>query len=145
MGRRSRTWLVAEVKGGAGAFRAEVSVAFELTGRIKFAAEYGDFLMVLSGNCNTAPGTIFELGPEEMGVVWFDAHRSSTHRRRPAVPSRMGLATAVGYCWRATAQTVPGFRPAPEENVLLIEIQDASAPSRRRPESRVRRLRVRAL
>ena len=43
----------------------------------------------------------------------------------------MGLATAVGYCWRATAQTVPGFRPAPEENVLLIEIQNAYETERR--------------
>jgi arginase len=44
----------------------------------------------------------------------------------------MGLATAVRYCWWATAQTVSGFRPMPEENVLLIGIRDTYETERRR-------------
>jgi hypothetical protein len=59
-------------------------------------------------------------------------HTGDDHQR---FPRRMGLATAVRYCWRATAQTVSGFRPVPEENVLLIGIRDTYETERRRLES----------
>jgi arginase len=55
-------------------------------------------------------------------------HTGDDHQR---FPRGRVLATAVGYCWRATVQTVSGFRPVPEENVLLIGIRDTYETQRR--------------
>jgi arginase len=32
----------------------------------------------------------------------------------------MGLSTLTGRCWQALAATVPGFRPVPDEHVVLV-------------------------
>ena len=58
---------------------AEVATAFELDGlvsdQVRRALAEDEFPLVLSGNCNTAAvGTLSGAAPEELGVVWFDAH-----------------------------------------------------------------------
>ena len=56
-----------------------MATAFELhglvSGRVRQAIAEGGFPLVLSGNCNTAAiGAIAGAGPEDLGIVWFDAH-----------------------------------------------------------------------
>lgn len=57
---------------------AEVQVAFELdrlvSEQVREAVAEGEFPLVLSGNCNTSVGTLAGAGPEDLGIVWFDAH-----------------------------------------------------------------------
>jgi arginase len=59
-------------------FPIEVMTAFELSrllaAEVRGAVENGFFPVVLSGNCNSCLGTISGIGPENLGVVWFDAH-----------------------------------------------------------------------
>jgi arginase len=75
---------------------SEVATAFELqdlvSGRVRRALADGAFPLVLSGNCNTAVGTLSGADPEGLGVVWFDAHGEFTHPRPPPPASSMGWA-----------------------------------------------------
>jgi arginase len=36
----------------------------------------------------------------------------------------MGLAIAVGHCWKALARGVPGFSAVPEENVVMAGVRE---------------------
>jgi arginase len=39
----------------------------------------------------------------------------------------MGLATAVGLCWKTLASSIPGFRPVPGANVIHVGSRDVSS------------------
>jgi arginase len=104
---------------------AEVATAFELdrlvSEQVREAVAESEFPLVLSGNCNTAVGTIAGLGAEDLGVVWFDAHAdfNTPETTTTGFTDGMGLAIAVGHCWMGMAGSVPGFTPVAEENVVL--------------------------
>jgi len=81
---------------------------------------------VLSGNCNTAAiGSLSGAGPEDLGVVWFDAHGefNTPETTTTGFIDGMGLAIAVGHCWKEMAKGVPGFSPIPEENVVMVGVR----------------------
>src|ERR671916_2986502 len=104
---------------------AEVATAFELHGlvsnQVRRALADGEVPLVLSGNCNTSVGTLSGAGPEDLGVVWFDAHGefNTPETTTTGFIDGMGLAIAVGHCWKAMARGVPGFSAVPEENVVM--------------------------
>ncbi len=104
---------------------AEVATAFELdrlvSEQVWEAVAAGEFPLVLSGNCNTAVGTISGAGSEDLGVVWFDGHAdfNTPETTTTGFTDGMGLAIAVGHCWENMAGGVPGFSPVAEENVVL--------------------------
>jgi len=108
----------------------EVATAFELdqlvSGRVREAVTGGEFPLVLSGNCNAAVGTISGVGPEDLGVVWFDAHAdfNTPETTTTGFTDGMGLAVAVGHCWRRMAEDVPGFSPVAEGDVVLAGVRD---------------------
>ena len=94
----------------------EIRTGFELmrgvAAQVSAAVRAGRFPIVLSGNCNTAVGTIGGLGGG-VGIVWLDAH-GDFHTPETTTGGFLdgtGLATATGRCWRALAATVPGFHP----------------------------------
>ena len=103
----------------------EVQCAFDLarqiSTRISVIRSNAGFPIVLSGNCNSAIGTVAGLGPERTGVVWFDAHGefNTPETTRSGFFDGMPLAVITGRCWRLLAETVPGFTPVLEKNVLL--------------------------
>lgn len=110
---------------------AEVATAFELhglvSGRVRQAIAEGGFPLVLSGNCNTAAiGAIAGAGPEGLGIVWFDAHGefNTPETTTTGFIDGMGLAIAVGRCWKAMAKGVPGFAPVPEANVVMVWVRE---------------------
>jgi arginase len=117
---------------------AEVAVAFELdrlvSEQVREAVAGGQFPLVLSGNCNTCVGTISGAGPRDLGVVWFDAHGefNTPETTTSGFLDGMGLAIAVGRCWKAMAAGVPGFRPLPEENVAMAGVRDTDPAERER-------------
>lgn len=116
----------------------EVTTAFELdrlvSEEVRAAVDVGEFPLVLSGNCNTAVGTIAGAGAEGLGVVWFDAHADfeTPETTTTGFTDGMGLAITVGHCWSAMAASVPGFRPVPEGNVVLVGTRETSSAEQAR-------------
>src|SRR5215208_5665127 len=108
---------------------AEVPTAFELdrlvAEQVREAVAEGAFPLVLSGNCNTAVGTIAGLDAADLGVVWFDAHAdfNTPETTTTGFTDGMGLAVAVGHCWKETARGVPGFTPVFERDVVLAGVR----------------------
>lgn len=111
-------------------FRTEIGAAFEL-GRalaqaIAAGARTGSLPLVLAGNCNSSIGTVagLQAAPDDapLGVVWFDGHGdcNTPETFTGDFLDAMGLSTLTGRCWHALAETVPGFRPLPDEHVLLV-------------------------
>jgi arginase len=109
---------------------AEVATAFELQGlvswQVRAAVDEGELPLVLSGNCNTAAiGSLAGAGPESLGLVWFDAHGefNTPETTTTGFIDGMGLAIAVGHCWREMARGVSGFRGIPEESVVMAGVR----------------------
>lgn len=117
---------------------AVLATAFEIAGlvsaRVREAVSGGDFPLVLSGNCNASVGTLAGAGPERIGIVWFDAHPdfNTPESTTTGFTDGMGLAIAVGHCWRTMAGAVPGFSPVAEANVVLAGIRDAQPAEKER-------------
>jgi len=119
----------------------EVAGAFELdrlvSEEVRASLDAGGFPLVLSGNCNTAVGTIAGAGAEGLGVVWFDAHADfeTPETTTTGFTDGMGMAITAGHCWNAMAAGVPGFHPVPEANVLLVGTRETSPTERTRLEN----------
>jgi arginase len=94
-----------------------------LARRVRAAHEGGAFPLVLAGNCNSCLGTVAGLGP--VGVVWFDAHADfDTPDRSLGFFDGMGLAILTGNGWGLLRQTIPGFMPVDERDVVLVGVRD---------------------
>jgi len=112
----------------------EVATAFELdrlvAEQVREAVADNQFPLVLSGNCNAAVGTISGLGAPDLGVVWSDAHAdfNTPETTTTGFTDGMGLAVAVGHCWKVMARDVPGFVPVAERDVVLAGVR-AMEPS----------------
>ena len=118
---------------------AEVATAFELdglvSGQVRRALAEGGFPLVLSGNCNTAAiGTLAGADSEGLGVVWFDAHAdfNTPETTGTGFTDGMGLAIAVGHCWKTMARDVPGFSAVPEENVVMAGVRKVDGAEQER-------------
>jgi arginase len=109
---------------------AEIGTAFELmravARKVRESLGEGRFPLVLSGNCNTAPGTLAGLAPASRAVFWFDAHAdcNTPETTTSGFLDGTALATALGWCWRGLAGTIPGFQPVSDHNVLLLGTRD---------------------
>jgi arginase len=111
-------------------FHAEVRTAFELhrliAAQVGKAVEQGRFPLLFSGNCNSTIGSITALHPQDIGVVWLDAHGefNTPETSGSGFFDGMGLAIATGRCWQTAAALTPGFVPLREENIVLIGGRD---------------------
>ncbi|HUQ15011.1 MAG TPA: arginase family protein [Gemmatimonadales bacterium] len=108
---------------------AEIRTAFELARRLAVAVRAahaaGHFALVLSGNCNTAIGTLGGLTPAPSHVLV----RCPRGLQYPETTTTgfldgMGLAMATGLCWDRLVTTVPGFRPIRAEATFLLGARD---------------------
>jgi len=119
----------------AAAFPTEIGTAFELHRSVSqvvaATVRSGATPLVLSGNCNSAIGTIAGLHAADpdtpIGVVWFDGHGdcNTPETFTGDFLDAMGLSTLTGRCWRALTATIPGFRAIQDESVVLIGAQGA--------------------
>jgi arginase len=112
------------------AFPTEIGSAFEL--HRKLAVDVATLAtakgvpIVLSGNCNSAIGTVAGLLAADpaslLGAIWFDGHGdcNTPETFTGNFLDAMGLSTLTGRCWQALCATIPGFRPLPDQNVILI-------------------------
>ena len=109
---------------------AEIATAFDLMARlsdaVRAAVRDGAFPLILSGNCNTAVGTLSGLTPRARNVFWFDAHgdANTPETTTTGFLDGTGLAAAMGWCWRGMTKDVPGFEPVREAHVLLLGARD---------------------
>src|SRR5690242_9727895 len=105
-----------------------------LAGRVADTVHEAAFPLVLAGNCNSALGTTAGIGPEDLGVVWFDAHADfdDPEENESGFFDVMGLAMLTGRGWRALRQTIPGHVPIPERNVILAGVRDLEEYQRER-------------
>jgi arginase len=112
------------------AFTAEIRTAFVLNGlmaeRVRAVRAEGRFPLVLSGNCNTAVGTISGCGWDDTDVVWFDAHGEATtpETTRSGFLDGMPISILTGQCWQNLAHTIPGFEPLPGGRIVLVGSRD---------------------
>jgi arginase len=120
--------------------RHEIARAFavdrRLSERVQDAAGAGAFPFVLSGNCNSCLGTVAGLGPAGLGVVWFDAHADfdTPDDNLSGFFDVMALSTLTGDAWRALGETIPGFAPVDERDVVLAAVRDLEPYQRQRLE-----------
>lgn len=107
-----------------------------LARRVSAVSSAGKFPLVLAGNCNSCIGTLAGVGSANLGIIWFDAHAdfNTPESTVSGYLDGMGLATATGHCWKSLAQTVTGFTPVPETNIVLIGARDVDHAERDRLE-----------
>jgi arginase len=65
-------------------------------------------------------------------VLWLDAHGDFNTPETTASGFLDGMALAViaGRCWANLARTVPGFRPVPEHDVVLLGARELDTAER---------------
>lgn len=108
----------------------EIATAFELceqvSDQVQQAQAQGAVPLVLSGNCNTAVGTLAGTGFEDLGIVWFDSHGefNTPETTTSGFLDGMGLAIATGNCWKLMARNVSGFSALPEDNVVMAGVRE---------------------
>jgi arginase len=113
---------------------AEIRTAFELCRRlaaaVRAARVAGRFPLVLSGNCNSAVGTLSGLTPARRAIFWFDAHGdcNTPETTTTGFLDGTGLATSLGMCWRQLAASVSGFQPVAPETTFLLGARDFDPP-----------------
>lgn len=113
---------------------AEIATAFELmrgvSTAVRAARAAGHFPVVLSGNCNSAVGTLSGLTPARRAIFWFDAHGdcNTPETTITGFLDGTGLATALGLCWHQLTASVPGYGPVQPEATFLLGARDLDAP-----------------
>jgi arginase len=97
-----------------------------LAEQVRSAISNKMFPVVLAGNCNSCLGTLAGIDQSQLGILWFDAHGdfNTPETTISGFFDGMGLAMATGHCWRGLLETIPGFRPVPEANVIHIGARD---------------------
>lgn len=113
---------------------AEIATAFELMRRlavrVRAAQVAGHFPVVLSGNCNSAVGTLSGLTPARRAIFWFDAHGDchTPDTTSSGFLDGTGLATALGLGWHQLSSTVPGYSPVEPAATFLLGARDLDPP-----------------
>ena len=107
----------------------EVGASFEVVRRVADAVaeavQRNAFPLVVSGNCMSSIGVVAGIG-RDVGAVWLDAHAdfNTPESSLSGFQDGMGLSILTGTGWRALRETIPGYRPVAEENVVLIGVRD---------------------
>jgi arginase len=111
-------------------FATEIQTTFDLarqiSNRVRALSTEGKQIVVFSGNCGSAVGTISGLGARDTGVLWFDAHGEfhTPETTRSGFLDGMPLSIATGRCWRTLAASIPHFQPVPDANIVLTGVRD---------------------
>ena len=114
------------------AVTSEIKTSFEIqrlvAERVAFAKTEGRFPIILSGNCNTAVGTVAGLTASSGStplVCWLDAHGDfNTPETTPSgFLDGMAVAMLAGRCWKGMTSRVPGFVPVPESQIVMTGLR----------------------
>lgn len=117
-----------------GAFPTEITAAFEVAAatsrQVRMARRQRRFPIVLSGNCFVSVGVVAGLRArreaERIALLWLDAHADlhTPETTRSGFLDGMALSVLAGHCWGALAGAIPGFRPTPPRDILLVGARD---------------------
>lgn len=101
---------------------------------VRETVDAGSFPFVLAGNCNSCLGTVAGIGPEGLGVIWFDAHADfdTAEDNVSGFFDVMGLSILTGSAFQALSDTIPGFSQIKESHVLLVGVRDLEPYQERR-------------
>jgi arginase len=90
------------------------------------AGENAAFPVVLAGSCYTAIGTLTGLGPDPVGVFWFDSHGdcNTPETTGSGFLDGMAVATLTGRCWDRLVEDLEGFRPTADHQMCLVGVRD---------------------
>ncbi len=117
-------------------FRSEIKTAFELNRllaeRVRACITKERFPLVLSGNCNSSLGTVAGINAVDVGIIWFDGHGdfNTPETSTSGFLDGMGLATAIGLCWKKLAASIPGFTSVAGKNAIHVGVRDYSEDER---------------
>ena len=91
------------------------------------------FPLALAGNCMTSLGVVAGIGAD-VGVVWLDAHPdfNTAEGTQSGFADGMGLSILTGTGWDALRETIPGYRPLAEADVVLVGARDIADPEQKR-------------
>jgi arginase len=105
----------------------------ELATEVQRAVAQGRFPLVLSGNCDHCVGTLAGVKRDPIGIIWFDGHGdfNTPETTISGFLDGMGLAMATGRCWRNMTSAIPGFRPVPDDQVILVGTRDLDPDEQR--------------
>jgi arginase len=123
---------------GAGtAIARTIELDRRLAARVRAASEQYAFPLVLAGNCASCLGTVAGLDQERLGVVWFDGHADfdTPDDNLSGFFDVMALAMLTGAGWDALRESIPGFRPVDEQDVVLVGVRDLEPYQRERLEA----------
>jgi len=111
-------------------FPTEVETGFEIARKVATyicqAKERGEFPIVFTGNCYAAALGVLSGLQNDAGVIWFDCHGdfNTPETSLSGFLDGMALSMVTGNCWTTLTATIPGYKPMPEEKVLLIGSRD---------------------
>lgn len=124
---------VTEVSLPENKFETEASSAFALQAmvadRVSKARREGSLPIVLSGNCNTAVGTVAGITSSTgavPAVCWLDAHAdfNTPDTTTSGFLDGMAVSMLTGRSWTSMTATIPGFIPVDESRILMIGVRD---------------------
>lgn len=117
----------------------------EIAREAKEARRGGEFPLVLSGSCSSTAGALSAFDTRRLGLIWFDAH-ADFHTPETTTSGFLGglpLSIIVGHCWKSMAETIPGFEPLAENQVVMVGLRDVDPGEEKRfAESEVSILRL---
>ena len=112
---------------------ASFAVLREVAGHARAAVARGDLPLALAANCMTSLALV-AAARREVGVVWFDAHAdfNTSETTMSGFADGMGLSILTGTGWDALRATIPGYRPVPDDRVVLVGARDVDAAEEER-------------
>jgi arginase len=106
--------------------RRTLALDRQLATLVREAVDDRRFPIVLAGNCNSALGTTAGLARDYLAVAWFDAHADldTPENNLSGFFDVFALSMLTGKAWQALTQTIEGFQPIAETQVVLSGVRD---------------------
>lgn len=114
-------------------FCAEPQLSFDIqrlvAEQVKAARTESRFPIILSGNCNTAVGTVAGITATSASppvVCWLDAHGdfNTPDTTTSGFFDGMAVAMLTGRCWEGMTAKIPGFDPVPDSQIVMTGLRD---------------------
>lgn len=94
--------------------------------RVNEALSRNHFPLILSGNCSASIGALGGFAPQQVGLIWFDAHGDfNTPSTSPSgFFDGMGLAVIAGLCFPEFSKNLGGGLPLSASRIVHLGSRD---------------------